>query len=346
MLTNYPENFESENVLEEAISRPSIALVEVMKNMTGDLIFLGVAGKIGISMARMAKRACLEANLTKRIIGVSRFSDAAARKFLEESGIETIKGDLVERDFIESLPEIENVIYLAGMKFGTDGNEAYTWAMNSYLPGLVADKFRKSRILAFSTGCVYPFVDIKTGGSKETDFVGPVGEYSQSCLGRERLFEFGSIKYGTPVALIRLNYSVEMRYGVLVDIATKVYNEEPIDLTMGYANVIWQGDANDMILRSLNFCKSPAKHLNISGPEILSIRDVALKFGKLLSKEVLIKGSENSTALLVDCSQAYDLLGKPKVALDQIINWTANWIEKEKKTHNKPTRFEVRDGNY
>lgn len=346
MLTNYPENFESENVLEEAISRPSIALVEIMKNMTGDLIFLGVAGKIGISMARMAKRACLEANLTKRIIGVSRFSDEAARKFLEESGIETIKGDLVERDFIESLPEIENVIYLAGMKFGSDGNEPYTWAMNSYLPGLVADKFRKSRILAFSTGCVYPFVDIKTGGSKETDFVGPVGEYSQSCLGRERLFEFGSIKYGTPVALIRLNYSVEMRYGVLVDIATKVYNEEPIDLTMGYANVIWQGDANDMILRSLNLCKSPAKHLNISGPEMLSIRDVALKFGKLMGKDVLIKGSENSTALLVNCSEAYDLLGKPKVALDQVISWTANWIKKEKKTHNKPTRFEVRDGNY
>tara|TARA_R110002050_G_scaffold223672_2_gene359541 strand:+ start:13244 stop:14284 length:1041 start_codon:yes stop_codon:yes gene_type:complete len=346
MIKSYTENFNDEHELEEAISRPSNAMIEEMKNMNGDLIFLGVAGKIGISMARMAKKACLEANVTKRIIGVSRFTDEAAQKFLEESGIETIKGDLLEIDFIESLPEIENVIYLAGMKFGTDGNEPNTWAMNAYLPGLVADKFKNSRILAFSTGCVYPFVDTKTGGSKEADLVGPVGEYSQSCLGRERLFEFGSLKYGTNIALIRLNYSVEMRYGVLVDIATKVYNEEPIDLTMGYANVIWQGDANDMILRSFNFCSSPAKHINISGPELLSIRDVALKFGKLMDKMVLLEGVENSTALLVNCSWAYDVLGEPNIALDQIIAWTANWIKKENKTHNKPTRFEVRDGNY
>lgn len=346
MLTNYPEHFENDSALEEAISRPSNALIEVMKNMTGDLILLGVAGKIGISMARMAKRACQEANVNKRIIGVSRFSDETAQKFLEESGIETIKGDLVDIDFIESLPKVENVIYLAGMKFGTNGNESFTWAMNSYLPGLVADKFRKSKIVAFSTGCVYPFVDVKSGGAKETDVVGPVGEYSQSCLGRERLFEFGSINYGTEVVLIRLNYAVEMRYGVLVDVATKVYNEEIIDLTMGYANVIWQGDANEMILRSLSFCESPAKHLNISGPEILSIREVALKFGELMGKKVQLKGEEGSTALLVNCYQAYDLLGKPEVPLDQVIKWTANWIKNEKKTLNKPTHFEVRDGNY
>lgn len=346
MLINYPKYFENESALEEAISRPSIALIEMMKHTKGDFIFLGVAGKIGISMARMAKRACKEANVTKRIIGVSRFSDENAQKFLEESGIETIKGDLVDIDFIKSLPEVENVIYLAGMKFGTNGNESFTWVMNAYLPGLVADRFRKSKIIAFSTGCVYPFVEVNSGGAKETDAVGPVGEYSQSCLGRERLFEFGAIKYGTEVVLIRLNYAVEMRYGVLVDVATKVYNEELIDLTMGYANVIWQGDANEMILRSLSLCASPSKHINISGPEILSIREVALKFGALMGKKVNLKSEEGSTALLVNCTQVYDVLGKPEVPLDEVIKWTAHWIQNEKKTLNKPTHFEVRDGKY
>ncbi|MEW2922529.1 hypothetical protein AB1A65_13720 [Muricauda sp. ANG21] len=346
ILMNYKENFECEEALEEAISRPSEALIETMKSIEGDIMFLGVAGKMGISMARMAKRACLEAKLPKRIIGVSRFSNPESQRYLGEIGIEIIKGDLLDKDFMSSLPEVQNVIFLAGMKFGTDGNEARTWAINSYLPGLVAEKFKNSRILAFSTGCVYPLVDVKSGGSKELDFVGPVGEYAQSCLGRERLFEFGSTKHGTPVALIRLNYSVEMRYGVLVDIATKVYNEEPINISMGYANVIWQGDANDMILRALKFCGSPARYLNISGPETLSVREVAIKFGELMNKNVVVKDSENTTAYLVNCSQAYELLGKPKTALNQIIVWTANWILAEKKTHNKPTRFEVRSGNY
>jgi len=218
--------------------------------------------------------------------------------------------------------------------------------MNAYLPGLIVDKFRNSRIIAFSTGCVYPFFEVISGGAKETDTVGPVGEYSQSCLGRERLFEFGAIKYGTEVVLIRLNYAVEMRYGVLVDVASKVYNEEPIDLTMGYANVIWQGDANEMILRSLSFCASPAKHINISGPEILSIREVAQKFGALMGKHVQLQKEEGSTALLVNCSQVYDVLGKPEVPLDDVIKWTAHWIQNEKKTLNKPTHFEVRDGKY
>src|SRR5690606_28601073 len=270
---DYPKYFRDENELEEALSRPTSDLVAMFKALEGDVILLGVAGKMGVSMARMARRACDMAGIEKRIIGVSRFSDREQQTFLEESGVETIKGDLLDRDFLDSLPEVDNVIYLVGTKFGTDGNESLTWAMNSFLPGLVAQKYKNSRIVAFSTGCVYPLVDITSGGSKETDSPEPVGEYAQSCLGRERLFEYGSIRNGTPVILIRLNYAVEMRYGVLVDIASKVYNQQPLDVTMGYANVIWQGDANEMILRSLQYCASPAMHLNISGTELISVAE-------------------------------------------------------------------------
>lgn len=345
-MNNYPEYFRNEEELEEALSKPTPELVDMMQAIEGDFIFLGVAGKMGVSMARMAKRACEEAGVEKRIVGVSRFSDMKMRLLLEDSGIETIKGDLVDHDFIQFLPELENVVYLAGMKFGTDGNESFTWAMNAYLPGMVADKFRKSRIVAFSTGCVYPLVDKSTGGSIESDPALPVGEYAQSCLGRERLFEFGSIKYNTQSILIRLNYSVETRYGVLVDIANKIQNNELIDLTMGYANVIWQGDANNMILRAFDHCQSPAVPLNISGPEILSVREVAIRMGELMGKQPQFKGEENPAALLVNCNKAYQLLGKPKISLDQVIHWTADWVGNKRRLLGKPTHFEVRDGKY
>lgn len=338
--------FKDEKELEEALSRPSSDLVTMFKTLKGDVILLGVAGKMGVSMARMAKRACKMAGTEKRIIGVSRFSDREQQSYLEESGIETIKGDLLDLEFINSLPEVENVIYLAGMKFGTAGNESFTWVMNSFLPGLVAQKFKNSRIVAFSTGCVYPLVDIASGGSKETDTPEPVGEYAQSCLGRERLFEYGSLKYGTPVILIRLNYAVEMRYGVLVDIASKVYHQEALDVTMGYANVIWQGDANEMILRSLQYCNSPAEHLNISGPQLISVAEVAKRFGEIMGKEVNLKGVEANSALSVDVSKSAGLLGTTSVDLDQLIEWTAHWIGSDKRLLGKSTHFEVRDGKY
>ncbi len=345
-MNNYPTNFTNEAALEEALSRPTSALVKMMCEIEGDFIFLGVAGKMGVSMARMAKRACIEAGVQKRIIGVSRFSSPEQQVFLEESGVETIKGDLLNQEFINSLPEMKNVIYLAGMKFGTGGNESFTWAMNSFLPGLVVEKFKNSKIIAFSTGCVYPLVKVASGGSKELDMPAPVGEYAQSCLGRERLFEFGSIKNKTSVVLIRLNYAVEMRYGVLVDIATKVHNDETIDLTMGYANVIWQGDANEMILRSIQYCDSPARHLNISGAEVISVAEVAKQFGKIMNKEARLTGVEADSALLVNVSQSHQLLGKPAVALDQVIKWTADWIENDYRLLGKATHFEVRDGKY
>ncbi|MEH6681445.1 MAG: hypothetical protein V7724_12920 [Sediminicola sp.] len=345
-MKQFPTYFTDEEQLEEALSRPSTALVEMMRELDGDFILLGVAGKMGVSMAYMAKRACAVAGVNKRIIGVSRFSDHQQRVFLEKRGIEIFQGDLLDTIFIHSLPDVKNVIYLAGMKFGTDGNESFTWAMNAFLPGMVAEKFKKSRIVAFSTGCVYPLIGIGSGGSLEEDNPQPIGEYAQSCLGRERMFEYGSKKYKTPVILIRLNYAVEMRYGVLVDIAQKVLKEETIDITMGHANVIWQGDANDMILRSIQYCASPAQKLNISGAEIISVVKIAQQFGELMGKEVRFSGKEADSALLVNVSKSHSLLGTPKMDIDQIIKWTANWVGTKKRLLGKSTHFEVRDGKY
>jgi len=345
-MNNYPERFESEAKLEEALSRPTPELVRMAKILVGDFLFLGVSGKMGISMACMAKRACEEAGVKKRVIGVSRFSVSENRRYLEDRGVETIAGDLLDPEFVQGLPDAKNVIYLAGTKFGTSGNEAYTWAMNAYLPGLIADRYSDSRIVALSTGCVYPLVDVDSGGSKETDPPLPIGEYAQSCLGRERLFEYGSLTNETHVSLIRLNYAVEMRYGVLVDIASKVFNGQPVDVSMGYANVIWQGDANALILRSFRLCASPPKILNLTGPEVISVREMAFRFGELFGREPIIEGKEHPQALLSNASRVFIELGKPHVHLEQIVEWTARWIEAGNPMLGKPTHFEVTDGNY
>lgn len=345
-MINYPETIENEQQLDELLSRPSAELVDLFKNLEGDIIFLGIAGKIGPSIARMARRATDEAGISRRIIGVSRFSNQQEQKDIESYGIEIIKGDLLDPEFVKSLPPVKNVIFLAGMKFGAEGNLSQTWAMNTFVPALVATHYKNSIIVAFSTGCVYPLVNIQSGGSLETDRPVAVGEYAQSCLGRERMFEYGSIKYGTPVSLIRLNYAVEMRYGVLVDIATKVKNEEPIDLSMGYFNVIWQGDMNAMVLRSLAQCSSPAKIINITGAEVLSAREAAFEFGKLLGKAPQLTGEEASTALLSNPALSYNLFGKPEVSNKQMIKWIANWIGHENRILNKQTHYEVRDGKY
>ena len=346
MTDKYPHFFKSEKELEEAISSPTSELVNMMKTLEGDFMFLGVAGKMGISLSIMAKRACDEAGVKKTIYGVSRFSSENLKEYLEENGIKIIQGDLLNQDFINSLPEVKNIFFLAGMKFGTDNNEANTWAMNSFVPGLVVEKFKNSKIVTFSTGCVYPLVDVTSGGSLEHDILNPVGEYAQSCLGRERLFEYGSIKNGTEIVLVRLNYSVEMRYGVLVDVALKVYNEEPIDLEMGYANVIWQGDANAMILQTIKLCESPPRPINISGEELVSIREVALKFGELMNKKVTFSGKEADNALLINVSESHKLFGKPNVPLEKVIDWTAKWIMMGNGTLGKPTKFQVRDGKF
>lgn len=345
-MVDYPQKIANEQQLEELLSRPAEETVELFKKLDGDIIFLGIAGKIGPSLAHMAKRACDKAGVKKRIIGVSRFRNEDEKAQIESFGIETIRGDLLDREFLESLPKVKNVFFLAGMKFGSEENLSLTWAMNSYLPALVAEYYKDSRIVAYSTGCVYSLVPVESGGSKETDMPGPLGEYAQSCLGRERMFEYGSKTHNTPVALIRLNYAVEPRYGVLVDIATKVKNDQPVDLAMGYFNVIWQGDANNMVLRSVEHAASPAWPVNITGIETLSVRNIALEFGKLFGKEVRFTGKEASTALLSNPKQAYHLFGEPEVPVQKVVEWTAHWMEDEKKLLGKPTHFEVRDGKY
>ncbi len=345
-MTNYPRVIANESQLEELLSQPEKETVELFKKLEGDIIFLGIGGKIGPSLAHMAMRACHEAGVTKKIYGVSRFSNPKEKELVESFGIDIFAGDLLNRDFLESLPKVKNVFFLAGMKFGSEENLSLTWAMNSYLPALVAEYFKDSRIVAYSTGCVYSLVPVASGGSVETDKPEPVGEYAQSCLGRERMFEYGSTMYGTPVSLIRLNYAVEPRYGVLVDIALKVNNNVPVDLEMGYFNVIWQGDANNQVLRSVEETSSPAAILNISGPETLSVREVALEFGKLFGKEVRFTGKEAPTALLNNPSKAVGLFGRPKVPVNKIMEWTAGWIKNEHKLLGKPTHFEVRDGKY
>ena len=345
-MSNYPEKIENEEQLEELLSSPSTEVIEMFSRLDGDIMFLGASGKIGQTLSMMAKRACDKAGNKKRIIGVALFNNKEQQKKLEKHGIETMNGDLLDTKFLKSLPQVRNVFFLAGMKFGSIDNLGMTWAINSYLPALVADHFTGSRIVVFSTGCVYPLVPIATGGSIETDSPVAIGEYAQSCLGRERMFEYGSNKNKTEVALIRLNYSVEMRYGVLVDIAVKVFNNQPVDLAMGYFNVIWQGDMNNFVLRSLEHVKSPAFVLNLTGAETLSVREVALEFGKLMGVKPTLVNKEASTALLSNSEKAFNLFGKPKVPISQVIKWIAQWLMDGKGLLGKPTHFEVRDGKY
>ena len=332
-----PEKIADRSTLEDLLSTPTAEAVKMFSEIEGDIMFLGIGGKIGPTLAKMAKRACDKAGVEKHIYGVSLFESDEQQKQIEDMGIETIHGDLLDMDFIKSLPEVKNVFFLAGMKFGSEENISLTWAVNSYMPALVADHFKGSNIVAFSTGCVYPLVPVESGGSLETDPPVPVGEYAQSCLGRERMFEYGSKQHQTKVCLIRLNYSVELRYGVLVDIALKVKKQESIDLSMGYFNVIWQGDVNDVVLRSLEICDSPAKILNITGEDILSVHEVATEFGKLFGVTPEFVNEPAKTALLNNSEQAFALFGRPKVSTSQIIKWIANWISEERETLGKPT---------
>lgn len=345
-MTEYPDKINNEDQLEELLSRPGAELTKMFSRVNGDIMFLGISGKIGPSLAKMARRACENTGVKKRILGVALQIEPEQQNCFNEMGIETIAGDLLDKDFIESLPAFRNIFFLAGMKFGSVDNLPLTWVVNSYLPALVAEHFRDSKIIAFSTGCVYPLVPISSGGSDETDLPVATGEYAQSCLGRERMFEFGSNKYKTEVILIRLNYSVEMRYGVLIDIAVKVKNDQPVDLTMGYFNVIWQGDLNDFVLRSLEYAVSPAKILNITGPEVMSVREVALEFGKLFGVKPRFINTEAETALLSNSAEAFNLFGRPKVQASRIIKWTAGWMNDGGKLLGKPTHFEVRNGKY
>jgi nucleoside-diphosphate-sugar epimerase len=332
--------------LEERLSRPTAADVSAMAELSGDLLILGAGGKMGPSLAALARRAADQAKIKKRIIAVSRFADDSLRHQLSTQNIETIACDLLDPGALAKLPDVENVIFMAARKFGTTGSAHLTWAMNTYLPGLVAERYRDSRIVAFSTGNVYPLRPVHEGGSVESDAVDPQGEYAQSALGRERMFEYGSHRWGTPVTILRLNYAVELRYGVLADIGQAVFERRPIDLRMGFVNVIWQGDANSVCLGSLTHCQSPPLVLNLTGPETLSVRQLAEEFGRHFGMEPIFEFEESPTALLSNAAKCHEMFGCPEVKPAEVVEWIADWIRHEGAMLNKPTHFAIRDGKF
>jgi hypothetical protein len=328
--------------LDALLCRPSQALIDDLGKVDGDIMILGVAGKMGPTLAGLAKAAAPD----RRVIGVARFSDADVKAWLQARGVETMNCDLLDEAAIRALPKAQNIIFMAGRKFGAEGDLALTWAMNAHVPALVAQAFPDSRIVAFSTGCVYPFVPVDGKGADEAMSPNPPGEYAQSCVGRERMFEYFSHKFVTPGRLFRLNYAIDMRYGVLHDIATKVMAGQPIDVSLGHVNFIWQGDASAQALRCLAHCETPTSPINVSGHEILRVRDLAAQFGALLGRDPVIVDTEQPTAWLTDTSQAVKLFGRTIVDTGQLIAWTADWVARAMPSLGKPTKYEVRDGRY
>jgi nucleoside-diphosphate-sugar epimerase len=336
----------TETQLESYLSEPTDKVIAAVAALEGDILILGVGGKMGPTLAKQAKRAINVAGVSKRVIGVSRFSTPGVRETLQADGIETIVSDILSEDCLQNLPDIQNVILMAGRKFGSTENESLTWAMNSYMPGRVAEKFKDSRLVVFSTGNVYPLTPVSHSGATERSSVAPIGEYAQSCLSRERICSYFSSQFGTPMAILRLNYAIDLRYGILLDIAEKVYAGETISLEMGNVNVIWQGDANAIALRAFAYCQSPPLVLNVTGPETVSIRSLALCFGRLFKKSPHFEGTEAATALLSNAAWCHQLFGYPRVSLNQMIEWVTEWVRIGGTTLRKPTQFEVRDGKF
>ena len=337
-----PTRFETEEALDNFLALPDQKLRDDMASLDGDIMVLGVGGKMGPSLARLAKSAAPD----KKIIGVARFSDKAVEAQLNDHGVETITADLLDRDALAALPDVPNIVFMAGRKFGSGGSEELTWAMNTLVPAMVADRFTKARITSFSTGCVYPFVPITSQGATEDVALDPPGEYAQSCVGRERMFTHFSKQHGNPGAIIRLNYAIDMRYGVLFDIATKVAKGLPVNVETGHVNVIWQGDANAQVLRSLWHCESPPNVFNVSGPETISVRWVAQQFAKIMGKPAEIVGQEAPTGWLTNNTKSSETFGYPNVPLKAMIRWTADWVLRDMRSFGKKTSFEVRDGKY
>ena len=342
-MSKLPERFESVAQLEDFMTAPSPELEADLARLEGDIMVLGVGGKMGPTLARMAKRAAPG----RRVIGVARFSEPGLREKLQAAGVECIACDLLDRAALERLPRAKNVVFMAGHKFGAAGNPSFTWAMNAGVPFMVAETFRESRIVVFSTICVYPYADVSGPGSTEaTPTEPPAGDYANSCVGREQMFLYGSHKWGTPGRLVRLSYAIDMRYGVLFDVASSVHAGRTLDVTMGHVNVIWQGDANEQALRLLAHCTTPASALNITGPEKTSVRWLAAEFGKRMGKAPKVTGSEAPTAWVVDTAASQKLFGPPRVPLAKMIDWVADWVARGGPSLGKDTHFGIRDGKY
>lgn len=337
---------ETEAELDELLSEPTADVIETLGRLPGDILVLGVAGKMGPTLARMARRASDVVGTPRRVIGVSRFSTPGSQEELAAHGVETIACDLLNEADLGKLPDAPHVFYMAGKKFGSTGDESTTWLMNAYLPALVAKRYRDSRIVAFSSGNIYGMVPVASGGSREEDPLRPVGEYAMSCLARERIFEAFSRLQQTPMALLRLNYACELRYGVLVDLAQKVQAGEPIDLGMGYLNTIWQGDANALALRALEHTATPPTVINLTGPERLSVRTVAERLGQLMNRPVRFVGTEADSALLNDARRGLERLGTLRISADDLVERVAAWVSKGGTSLGKPTHFESRDGAF
>jgi nucleoside-diphosphate-sugar epimerase len=333
----------TEAELDELLSKPRDETATALTACPGDVLVLGAGGKMGPSLARMIVRAAKD---NRRVIAASRWSSDAARRELNDSGVETIRCDLLDRAAIARLPDAPNIIFMAGQKFGTTGAPAMTWAMNTVVPANCAERYRDSRVVAFSTGNVYSLTPVDRDGSMETDQPAPVGEYAASCLGRERVFEAYSERYGTRVAIVRLNYAVALRYGVLVDIATRVRASEPVSVDMGYVNVIWQGDANAIAIECLAKASVPPFVVNVTGSERLSVRTVAEWFGRRFGLPVHVSGSERSDALLSDTHRMRANFAPPTASSAQMLEWVADWVDAGGSSLGKPTKFEARDGKF
>lgn len=336
----------TEEKLDTLLTTPSDALVEDVKKIKGDIMVLGAGGKMGPTLCILAKNAVEKAGVQKRVIAVSRFTDPIATELLHKNNVETISCDLLNTEQLRALPETENIIYMAGRKFGTDGSEWKTWAMNATLPAFVAEKFQKSNIVVFSSGNIYPIVPLSGGGCSEEDKVGPIGEYTMSCLARERAFEYAANHYGTKIFMYRLNFAVDLRYGVLYDMADRIMKGEPISIATPVLNCIWQGSANEIAIRGLLHAESPAKIMNVTGPETVSIQKAAKMLGKILGKEPIFEGEPGNDAYLNDSAEAMETFGYPAVSIRTLIRWQAEWILDGGRALGKPTHFEERKGSY
>lgn len=333
--------------LEEALSRPSAGVLDTLRAVDGDFLVLGAGGKLGPTLARMVRRGLDQIGATsRRVVAVSRFTYPAAAASLQAVGVETISCDLANRAAIRELPDVANVLYLVGQKFGTQQSPGNTWFTNTVIPALVAERFARSRIVALSTGCVYPLTAIDGPGAAEGDPLGPPGEYANSCVGRERVLEYFATLNHTPMTLVRLCYAIDLRYGVLLDLAAKIWQRQPIDVTMGATHVIWQGDANAWIIQSLARTAVPPAIVNVTGRERLSIRDLAARLGELLNREVRFEGQAAATAWVWNAERAHEWFGPPTVSVDDMLRATAEWVAQGGETLNRPTHFEARDGRF